>query len=156
MDNKKLKDLEYFVLANILADSSFICLLFTMSILLFIEPDNNDYSLFTKIILGLIYGFFIIGRLFVLPIAYNIMEKSSKFELSKKYIHLLKTSWKARIIVLAIAFCYFPPLLEFSLKRLQNQLLWTTSMGLFGSYIVLFIYWYISDKIKSFKKKTSH
>ena len=96
-------------------------------------------------------------KYFILPISYKRLENSKKFELVAKFIKKLKQSRRLKIFVLLIA--YFTSLITdyISIKEdFYIQLLRVMLSGLFGCYIVLFVYWFIEDKIKKFQKKKSN
>lgn len=99
--------------------------------------------------LMIITVFIILGRLFVLPIAYKKLENSKKFELLSKFIKKIRNSFYLKVIVLIIIYIFdrFICFISFDTEpafRISHNLL----VNLSGCYIFLFIYWYIEDKIK--------
>ena len=104
--------------------------------------------------LMIITVFIILGRLLVLPIAYKKLENSKNFELLSEFIKKLRNSLYLKIIILImvyvfdrfICFIFFDKEPSF---RISHNLL----VNLSGCYIVLFIYWFIEDKIKQLKEK---
>ncbi len=112
----------------------------------FLDEITTSFSDFSIILLIL----FIFGRLLVLPIAYKSLENSQNFELVSKFIQKLKQSFHLKMIVLIAAYFSFWslgfPYFEdgFYVQFYQGLLL-----GLLGSYIVLFVYWFIEDKARN-------
>lgn len=153
----------FVILVNIfLADITFI----SLPILLysFLEHLKNigsylDYPLIILYILSIL-------RLFVLPILYTILEKKSKNEIIQKFIYNLKNSNKYKGMVLLITF--MPVFLFIAITNFSDLIkpgtdlqgyFWTLFIcefiwGLFGSYLVLFLYWYIKDKINRIQEKS--
>ena len=72
--------------------------------------------------------------------------------LRSKFIHKLKQSNYLKLIVLVIAYFIFWPLgCPWFDSGFYGQLIQSVFLGLVGNYIVLYIYWYIEDKIKNSK-----
>ena len=110
-----------------------------------------------EIKITLILAFFLlvwVVKYFVLPISYKILENSKKFELVAKFIRKLKQSWLLKIFVLIIAYLISLITDYISIKEdFYIQLLRVMLSDLFGCYIVLFIYWFVEDKIKQAREK---
>ena len=103
-------------------------------------------------VLVIIIYLLLILRLLVLPFAYKKLENSQNYKLVSQFIHKLKQSNYLKLTVLVIAyFCYCPTGLPYFSGDFYHQLIQGLIFGLLGSYIVLFIYWYIEDKIKNSK-----
>jgi len=102
-------------------------------------------------------------RLFVLPIFYNLLKKYTKNKCVQDFLYKLRYSIKTRLLILILS--PIPFIIEcLILFRNANLLELLSSIipfyilslfcGLFGSYLVLFLYWYIEDKIKNFKNRS--
>ena len=113
-------------------------------------------------VLVIIIYLLLILRLLVLPFAYKKLENSQNYKLVSQFIHKLKQSNYLKLTVLVIAyfylkltvlviayFCYYPTGVPYFSGDFYGQLIQGGIFGLFGSYIVLYIYWYIEDKIKN-------
>ena len=101
-------------------------------------------------VLVIIIYLLLILRLLVLPFAYKKLENSQNYKLVSQFIHKLKQSNYLKLTVLVIAyFCYYPTGVLYFSGDFYGQLIQGGIFGLFGSYIVLYIYWYIEDKIKN-------
>ncbi|MGN0017774.1 MAG: hypothetical protein ACI37S_01910 [Candidatus Gastranaerophilaceae bacterium] len=108
-----------------------------------------------------------IARIVALPMLYFLMEKYSKDITLKNFIYNLKNSNKFKIKILFItvipALIYwllgdfkFNVILERLLDFLFNFkdfILYLLLFSLFGSYLVLYLYWYIEDKAKAYISK---
>lgn len=140
------------LLVNFFADSTLFCIAFAIFTFTLALDENVSNSIY--ITTCLLFAFVIVGRLLVLPLTYNLFEKSSKLPLAKQFIDLLKHSYKAKIITLLVVFLLIPPALLFNFNDLWAFFLFKLAFGLLGSYIVLFIYWWIEDKIKARKQKS--
>lgn len=99
-------------------------------------------------------------RLFVLPIFYNLLKKYTKDKCVQDFLYKLRYSIKTRLLILSLSPIPFiiESLILFGNANLLELLssiipfyILSLFCGLFGSYIVLFIYWDIEDKIKNFK-----
>lgn len=98
-----------------------------------------------------------IGRLFVLPFAYGKLEKSQKFKLIAKFICNLKKSFILKIITLVIVHCiYFISQIKFFHLSFVDSINSSLIYGITGSYVVLFLYWWIEDLIKNRKKPNAN
>lgn len=113
------------------------------------------YSLFSEIIFEYFIPIIltiIFGRLLILPIAYKKLENSQKFDLIAKFIQKLKKSFRFKIFVLIVAyFSYLPDGWPYIRNEFYVQLKQGIVFGLLGNYLVLFIYWFIEDKVKNIK-----
>lgn len=104
-------------------------------------------------------------RLFVLPIFYNLLKNHTKDKYIQKFLYKLKYSAKTKLLILILS--PIPFIIEFLaifgsvksglelLAGIGTLYLYSLFCGLFGSYLVLFIYWYIEDKIKKVKKQSA-
>lgn len=103
-------------------------------------------------------------RIIYLPILYTVLEKKSKNEIVQKFINSMKNNKKTRVIILLVTllpvFLYVTysvfaassadtEIFLFVLHYSGYLLLYTLGFGLFGSYLVLFLWWYLMDKFKS-------
>ena len=145
-----LKIIVCLLIINIIASiGSFVIIL--IGIAMFEPYDSIIAKIFYEYWLQIIL-FILIGRLFVLPFAYKKLENSQNYKLVSKFIHKLKQSNYLKLTVLVIAyFCYCPTGLPYFSGDFYGQLIQGLIFGLLGSYIVLYIYWYIEDKIKDNK-----
>ena len=145
-----LKNIVCLLIINIIASiGSFVIIL--IGIAMFEPYDSIIAKIFYEYWLQIIL-FILIGRLFVLPFAYKKLENSQNYKLVSKFIHKLKQSNYLKLTVLVIAyFCYCPTGLPYFSGDFYGQLIQGLIFGLLGSYIVLYIYWYIEDKIKDNK-----
>jgi hypothetical protein len=102
----------------------------------------NIFSLVLLVALTLI-------RFMVLPIVYKKLENSRRFDLVAKFIQRLKQSWCLKFVVLVIAyFSFWSILFPYFFGGFYLQLSSGLLFGLLGDYLVLFVYWFIEDKIK--------
>jgi len=128
------------------------CMGYLLSFILILSMISESYTLF-NIALTIIL-IIILGRLFVLPIAYKKLEKSQEFELVAKFIQKLKSSFYLKIIVLIFAYIFdiIICLTIFWDIKYAFYIVNVLVQSLFFCYIVLFIYWFIEDKIKQLNK----
>ena len=114
------------------------------------EPSDN---IFAKIFYDFSFQIILliaIGRLFVLPFAYKKLENSENFYLVSKFIQKLKQSNYLKLTVLVISYFIFWPFgFPWFDSGFYGQLIQSIFLGLVGNYIVLYIWWYIEDKIKN-------
>ena len=143
-----LKNIICLLIINIIASiGSFAIILLVITMF---EPSDNIISkIFYDFSFQIIF-MILIGRLFILPYAYKKLENSANYKLVSKFIHKLKQSNYLKLTVLVIAyFCYCPTGLPYFSGDFDGQLIQGLIFGLLGSYIVLFAWWYIEDKIKN-------
>ena len=143
-----LKNILCLLFVNVIAGiGSFVIIL--LGIAMFEPSDNLIAKIFYEYWIQIIL-LIVIGRLFILPFAYKKLENSQKYKLVSKFIHKLKQSNYLKLTVLIIAYFIFWP---FGFPYFDNgfygQLIQSVLLGLVGNYIVLYIYWYIEDKIKN-------
>ena len=145
-----LKSIICLLIINIIASiGSFVIIL--LGIAMFEPYDNLIAKIFYDFSFQIIL-LIVIGRLFVLPFTYNKLENSQNYKLISKFIHKLKQSNYLKLIVLVIAYFIFWPLgCPWFDSGFYGQLIQSVFLGLVGNYIVLYIYWYIEDKIKNSK-----
>ena len=107
------------------------------------------YSLLSCLIIVLL-----IGRLFILPIAYKILENSKNFCLISKFIKILKQSRFLKIVVLILSY-YLPCVrgIPSDYTDFYKNFIFSLCAGFLGNYVVLFVYWFIEDKIKQTREK---
>ncbi|MBR1908920.1 hypothetical protein IJ818_08300 [bacterium] len=134
------------ICANLFADMTFIGIFILFySMLLF--QDINKFLSNAYFVFILTIAFF---RLFILPITYTFLENNSKINLIKKFIKILKKSLFMKIVVLC--FSLIPAIISniFILKTYDFKIIFLSSLylGLLGSYLLLFIYWFVAEKIK--------
>ena len=145
------RDVFLILLGNMLADYSFIGLLFLVLIMFFLMNNNNLGFAFVFLFL-----LFFLVRLIILPIIYTYLEKNTKHNFITIFIYKLRTSWFVKFLILLLTliptiidnFCFFNKFLfDSSFFRIALFL------GLFGSYLILFLYWFIVDIIKHIKEQ---
>ena len=145
------KNIICLLLINILANASPLegCLIFILMYKKF--TDNiSVLQLNGLTILVAIIHILLFLRLLVLPVAYKKLENSTNFYLVSKFIKKLKQSNYLKLTMLVIAyFCYCPTGLPYFSKDFYGQLIHGLIFGLLGSYVILYVYWYIEDKIKN-------
>ena len=110
------------------------------------------YSLLDFLIVVLL-----IGRLFILPIAYKILENSKNFNLISQFIKILKQSYFLKIVVLILSY-YLPCVsgIQSDYTDFYKNFIFSLCVGFLGNYLVLFVYWFIEDKMKSFQERRSN
>ena len=145
------RDVFLILLGNMLADYSFIGLLFLVLIMFFLMNNNNLGFAFVF----LFFLFFII-RLIILPIVYTYLEKNTKHNFIKIFIYKLRTSWMVKILILLLTL--IPTITDiFCLKGEFLSKVYSFRvalfLGLFGSYLILFLYWFVVDIIKYIKEQ---
>ena len=143
-----LKNILCLLFVNVIAGIGFFVIIL-LGIAMFEPYDNLIAKIFYEYWIQIIL-LIVIGRLFILPFAYKKLENSQKYKLVSKFIHKLKQSNYLKLTVLIIAYFIFWP---FGFPYFDNgfygQLIQSVLLGLVGNYIVLYIYWYIEDKIKN-------
>ena len=146
-----LKNIVCLLLINIFANASPLegCLILILMYYKFTD-DISVLQLKGFEVLVVIIHILLFLRLLVLPFAYKKLENSTNYALVSKFIHKLKQSNYLKLTVLVIAyFCYCPTGLPYFSWDFDGQLIQGLIFGLLGSYIVLFAWWYIEDKIKN-------
>ncbi len=143
-----LKNIACLLIINIIASiGSFVIIL--LGIAMFEPYDNIIVKIFYEYWLQIIL-LIVIGRLLILPFAYKKLENSANYKLVSKFIHKLKQSNYLKSIVLVIAYFIFWPLgCPWFSSGFYGQLIQSVLLGLVGNYLVLYIYWFIEDKIKN-------
>ena len=150
------------ILVNFLfADSNIIILLvgtffslvfpFVANLHIFLEKYYYDFNnTYDDIIFAYVYNFLIILiisilllKLLVLPIFYNMLETRSKNVKIVKFIKNLKTKFRMKLLILFVSII---PFLIFNMLTKPNDILFSFLVlciisGLFGSYLVLFLWW---------------
>lgn len=108
----------------------------------------------------------IIARLFILPVFYNWFKNIAKDKYIQDFLYKLRYSRKTKLLVLFLSPIPFiieiyllsngyTTILKELLREIATLYIYSLFCGLLGSYVVLFIYWFIEDKIKSFKKSVT-
>ena len=107
------------------------------------------YSLLNWLVIVLL-----MGRLFILPIAYKILENSKNFNLISKFIKILKKSLFFKIVVLILSY-YLPCFsgIPSDYTDFYKKFIFSLCVGFLGNYLVLFVYWFVEGKIKQLKAK---
>ena len=162
--NPKRFLINYFsmILVNFLfADSNIILLLvgtffslvfpFVANLHKFLEKCHHDFNIiYDEIIFTHVGNFLIILiiltlllKLLVLPIFYNMLETRSKNVKIVKFIKNLKTKFRMKFLILFVSII---PFLIFNMLTKPNDILFSFLVlciisGLFGSYLVLFLWW---------------
>lgn len=145
-----LKNIACLLMINIIASiGSFVIILLVIAMF---EPSDNIISkIFYNFSFQIIF-MILIGRLFILPYAYKKLENSANYKLVSKFIHKLKQSNYLKLIVLVIAYFIFWPLgCPWFDSGFYGQLIQSVLLGLVGNYLVLYLYWFVEDKIKAGK-----
>ena len=100
--------------------------------------------------------FLFLLRLMSLPLLYFYLERNTKHDIVKIFIHKLKTSWLVKFLVLLLSL--IPTIIN--IFYLDRRFFFDSSffgiallLGLFGSYLILFLYWFIVDIIKHIKEQ---
>ena len=143
-----LKNIACLLIINIIASiGSFVIILLVIAMF---EPSDNIISkIFYNFSFQIIF-MILIGRLFILPYAYKKLENSANYKLVSKFIHKLKQSNYLKLLVLVIAYFIFWPLgCPWFSSGFYGQLIQSVLLGLVGNYLVLYIYWFVEDKIKN-------
>jgi len=148
---KKFKDIILILVSNILADTS-VMLTFYIMLLVIISMSENDFLCWLTFFYIILIS---IGRNTILPVIYNYIFKKSQISLSKNLINKLKLSNSTKIIAVSIItlFSEILNLLLFDIKITNFKIVLANVVsslfiGILGSYIFLFLYWYIKDKFK--------
>lgn len=147
-----LKNIVCLLIINMIAGiGPFVIIL--LGIAMFEPADNIFAKIFYDFSFQIIL-LIVIGRLFVLPFAYNKLENSINYKLVSKFIKKLKQSIYLKLTMLVIVyFIHFPIGFPSFNINFFEQLIQNIFLGLFGNYLVLYIWWYIEDKIKNKKVK---
>lgn len=145
-----LKNIVCLLIINMIASiGSFAIIL--LGIAMFEPADNIFAKIFYDFSFQIIL-LIVIGRLFVLPFAYNKLENSINYKLVSKFIKKLKQSIYLKLTVLLIAYFIFWPFgFQWFDSGFYGQLIQSVFLGLVGNYLVLYIWWYIEDKTKNRK-----
>ena len=151
-DNTKtiLKNVICWVFIHILANAgNLVVMLLGMLVVTAKFESCSDLSFWISVLTVCLLSF---GRLFVLPVACKILEKSKTFELVAGYFESLKQSTTCKIIILIFAyFTYWDIGFQWFQAGPFVQLLESVFLGAVGSYLVLYVYWFIEDKWKKRK-----
>ena len=147
--NNILKNIFCLFIINLIASMGY----FVLSIFVFGMMMSESSLMFNVSLVTMLTIIF--ARLFVLPIAYKKLEKSQDFELVAKFIQKIKYSFYLKIIVLIFAYIFdiIICLIIFRDIKYAFNIADILVQSLFFCYIVLFIYWFIEDKIKKIKDK---
>ena len=146
------RDVFLILLGNMLADISVSVYTFLVLVMMFGIAEET----FLLFLCAFIAMFLFVLRICILPILYSYLERKTKHDFIKIFIHKLKTSWLMKILILILAFiptiigmhCFYGGItLNIGLLKLS------VILGLFGSYLILFLYWFIVDIIKHIKEQ---
>lgn len=149
-----LKNILCLLFVNFLADVGSFSLIFVMLNVMLVDTDSDAYFVYNFSIAIIIL--LLLCRLFVLPFAYDKFENSQTFDLVAKFIQKLRQSPSLKIIVLLIVYvCHITHGFTWFKGGLYGQLMTSLICGLLGSYLVLYLYWFVKDKIKKFAPKIS-
>lgn len=145
-----LKNIFCLLIINLVASMGYLVLFILVFGMMMSGESELRFNISLATILIIIFA-----RLFVLPIAYKKLEKSQEFELAAKFIQKLKSSFYLKIIVLIFAYIFdiIICLTIFWDIKYAFYIVNVLVQSLLFCYIVLFIYWFIEDKIKQFKEK---
>ena len=144
------KDILLFLLVNIFVDVSILTMLLFLPFD-FIETQIGEISF---IFIPIVILMLVLSHCFILPVFYSEMEKLSDNVILKKFIANLKKKFTYKFVVLIITLIY--PLIFQNIKieelifNFGNIFLSIIFMGAFGSYVALFVYWYIQDHFSKY------
>jgi len=127
---------------NILVATSFL-FEFYFSLLMILSMSDNTFFCCTVFLLVILI---FIGKFTILPFVYDFIMKSSRSVLSIKIIRNIKKSFLIKIIILIILTLFPVFFNKIRVINIFTYIIFSLLFGILGSYIFLFLYWYISDK----------
>ena len=131
----------------------------------FLLADTAIFVLFLLILAGFLEKYIylilaiiiMIGRLFVLPNFYNWFVRFAKDEYIQKFLYKIRQSMKVKLLVAILS--PIPFIIECFLlfnfaesnfleifKGIITLYAFSLFAGLLGSYLVLYLYWFVEDK----------
>ena len=147
------RDMLMLYIVNFLLADTAIFVFFLVMAAAFLEKYN--YFILAVIIM--------VGRLFILPNFYNWFVGFAKEKYIQDFLYGLRYSIKVKILVAILS--PIPFIIEcFILSNCAESDFWglfdgiitlyifSLFAGLLGSYVILYMYWYINDKIKNSKE----
>lgn len=147
------KDVLFIILVNLLFIDFSWQFPFIIVTLLFFTLDSSyiDVIFFYFTIL------FLILRLTMLPFTYNYMEHNSNNLVVQRFIFKIRDNIMTKIIILCLSLLptliyyifHCENLTEFAYS-IPSAIVMSIFCGAFGSYVVLFIYWYIQDHFSKY------
>ncbi len=145
-----LKNIFCLLIINLVASMGYLVLFILVFGMMMSGESELRFNISLATILIIIFA-----RLFVLPIAYKKLENSRKTELAAKFIQKLKHSFYLKVIILIVAYIYdiIACLIIFRNVEYAFQIVDILIQSLLFCYIVLFIYWFVEDKIKQLREK---
>ena len=136
----------------------------------FLLADTAIYVFFLVMVAAFLgkYNYFIlaiiisVGRLFILPNFYNWFAEFAKDKYIQDFLYGLRHSLKVKLLVAILSpipfiiECFIlSNCAEYGFGGLLDGIItlyvFSLFAGLLGSYVMLYIYWYIEDKIKNSK-----
>lgn len=140
---------------NIFMASSYFTWIYLMGIIAIELMFGDSFGLLYMFLLALI----LIMKFLYLPILYSLLGKYSKNKIVKSFIYNLKNNKKFRIKVLVLVSI---PTIILSFRQAGYDEFWSdimaftntfiiqfTFIDLLGSYVVLFLWWWIRGELKS-------
>lgn len=144
------KDILLFLFANIFADVSILCSLYLIISLINIIAENECYYFIDLYLLLILFG-----RLAILPFIYDYLLQKPNYSILQKLLFKLKKQNMLKYLFILVLPTFFIFLnlyisnIEIDTpKTIFAHILMSFFTGILGSYIFLFLYWYIKDKFK--------
>lgn len=144
------KDILLFLFANIFADVSILCSLYLIISLTNIIAENECYYFIDLYLLLILFG-----RLAILPFIYDYLLQKPNYSILQKLLFKLKKQNMLKYLFILVLPTFFIFLnlyisnIEIDTpKTIFAHILMSFFTGILGSYIFLFLYWYIKDKFK--------
>ncbi len=150
------KDILLFLLANIFADVTIQN--FELGFISIMPGFQDEAACLEKYIFAAVINLNFLSRIVILPVIYEYIENKSENLILKNFIFHLKKSHKAKFYVLLINTIYTFILISLTLNIYSNfdikffififvvSILMSLFFGLMGSYIALYLYWYLNKK----------
>lgn len=142
------KDILLFLFANIFADVSILCSLYLIISLINIIAENECYYFIDLYLLLILFG-----RLAILPFIYDYLLQKPNYSILQKLLFKLKKQNMLKYLFILVLPTFFIFLnlyisnIEIDTpKTIFAHILMSFFTGILGSYIFLFLYWYIKDK----------
>ena len=139
-----IKNSLLFLFSNILVATSFLFEFYLSLLMIISMSDDTFFCCAVFLFVTLIF----IGKFTILPVVYDFILKSSRCVPSIKIICKIKKSSLIKIIVLLILTLFPVFFNKIRLINIFTHIIFSLLFGILGSYIFLFLYWYIKDKFK--------
>ncbi len=144
------KDILLVLFANIFADVSILCSWYLIISLINIIAEDKYYYFIDLYLLLILFG-----RLSLLPFIYNYLLQKTNYSILQKILIKLKKQNMLKCLFIFVLPTFFIFLNLYILnieidtpKTIFENILMSFFVGILGSYIFLFLYWYIKDKFK--------